>query len=316
MAVTLRERLFGFAGLGGLAWYASIFRGGGSLPEDLSPQQVEAPGMQAVDVAGERVAYLDEGQGDEALLFIHGFGESTRTWDLVRPAFASRYRTVAVDLWGFGASGRPRDARQWSWASQVQGLLDHLGIKQAVFIGHSLGGRVSLMCARQMPERVRAVALVDADWGQAPFGYALVRLIAYSTFLPLSLARLRSRLEPWRGLMKGVAGPVWQVTDEQLDIWRSYLRVRGTTRTWQSLARSQRPSDVRGLPETVTCPARVIWGDQDVVVPLGFGQALAERLPQADLVVIPHSGHFPQEEHPEAVVAALGEFLGTLPPLE
>lgn len=309
MAISWRDRVLGFAGLGGLKWFAGIFASPAGGPEDLTPEQVAAPGSRAVDILGERVAFIDEGSGDPPLLFIHGFGESTRTWDLVRPAFAARHRTVALDLWGFGASARPAGIKPTAWVSQVEGLLDHLGLRDVVMIGHSLGGRVCLMCARDMPERVRGLVLVNSDWGQAGFGYTMVRLIAYSNLLPLALSRLRGELGPMRRLVTRVAGPKLEITDEQIAILRDYLRVRGTCRTWQSLGRSQRWHDVHRLPATVQCPALVVWGAEDSIIPLAWGQRLAQALPEAELVTIPGSGHFPQEDAPQAVVAPMAAFL-------
>lgn len=309
MAIAWRDRVLGFAGLGGLKWFAGIFASRSSGPEDLTPEQVAAPGSQAVDIAGERVAFVDEGAGEPPLLFIHGFGESTRTWDLVRPALAARHRTVALDLWGFGASARPPGLKPAAWVRQVEGLLDHLGLEAAVLVGHSLGGRVALMCARDLPERVRGLVLVSADWGQAPFGYTMVRLVSYTNLLPLALSRLRGDPECMRSLVTPVVGPKLKVTAEQIATFRDYLRVRGTCRTWQSLGRSQRSRDVYRLPATVRCPALVVWGAEDCVIPAGWGQKLAQALPEAELVIIPGSGHFPQEDDPQAVITPVAAFL-------
>ena len=314
MAISWRDRVFGFGGLGGLKWFAGIFRSPAGGPEDLTPEQVAAPGSQAADILGERVAFIDEGSGDPPLLFIHGFGESTRTWDLVRPAFAQRHRTVALDLWGFGASARPAGMKPVRWVRQVEGLLDHLGLGEAVLVGHSLGGCVSLMCASEMPDRVRGLVLVDSDWGQAGFGYTTVRLISYSNLLPLALSRLRGGLEPIRSLVTQIAGPKLEVSDEQIATFRDYFRVRGTCRTWQSLGRSQHWRDVHRLPATVQCPALVVWGTDDFIIPLGCGEKLAQALPDATLVTVPGSGHFPHEDDPQAVIRPVEAFLDRLQP--
>jgi pimeloyl-ACP methyl ester carboxylesterase len=312
MAVSWHDHVFGFAGLGGLKWLAGIFASRAGQPEDLTPEQVAAPGSQAVDILGERVAFIDEGSGDPPLLFIHGFGESTRTWDFVRPAFAPRHRTVAVDLWGFGASARPAGLKPVGWVRQVEGLLDHLGLAPAVLVGHSLGGCVSLMCASEMPQRVRALVLVNADWGQASFGYSLVRLISYTNLLPLALSRLRGGLDPIRTLVTQIAGPKLQVTDEQIAIFRDYFRVQDTLRTWRSLGRSQHWRDVHRLPPTIECQALVVCGEEDGIIPLDWGKKLAATLPHGELVTVPGSGHFPQEDDPQAVITPIEAFLSRL----
>lgn len=314
MGASLRDRLLGFGGLGGLQWFASIFRYPGNQAEDLAPEAVAAPRMLATEILGRRVAYLDL-PGDEAalpLVFLHGFGESTRTWDAVLPAFAGRHRVVAVDLWGFGASARPPDMWPEEWIDQVQGLLDHLGLDRAVLLGHSLGGCLSLMTAHAAPERVAALVLCNADWGQAPLGYFFIRLIGYTAFLGLALARLRGSLEPLRRLLRAVVGPTQVVTEEQLELIRSYLRVQGTLQTWTQLARRQRWARVHRLADLVNCPALVVWGEDDALIPVGWGEELARRLSRGELVRIPHCGHFPEEERPAELIAAVREFLEQL----
>ena len=74
MSVSWAERVFGFAGLGGLKWIFATISRGGDHPEDLTPEQMAAPGSRAVDIAGERVAFVDQGQGDPPLLLLHGIG--------------------------------------------------------------------------------------------------------------------------------------------------------------------------------------------------------------------------------------------------
>ena len=296
----------GFAGIGGPKWLASILADPTRpVPEDLAPDDVAPPGCAHAEVAGRPVLYRVLGEGEPALCFIHGFGESLRIWDPLQTALAADHRTVALDLWGFGASVRPDDITPRDWVCQVLGLLDALGIDRAVLIGHSLGGRVSLMCAREAPERVAGLVLCDADWGQAPHGYLLAWALCRTPLLGLLLGKLRANPAHLHRLLTVFGTPSFHPDFEAL---HRALRVRGTTASWRALGSAPPWRDVRGLPEAVHCPALVIHGHDDPIVPLWAGEALARRL-HAGLQVIPHCGHFAPEEYPDEVLGLIRSIL-------
>ena len=110
---------------------------------------------------GRRIAYDDHGEGDRPLVLIHGLLMNRRMFDRLAPELAGRgNRVITIDLLGHGASDRPPEMVNYSmsfFAHQVVGLLDHLGIDQAVVGGTSLGANVTLTMAKQSPKRVKAM---------------------------------------------------------------------------------------------------------------------------------------------------------------
>jgi pimeloyl-ACP methyl ester carboxylesterase len=306
----LRQSALGFSGLGGIAWIASMIADSTPItPEDLTCADLLGPEVQVASVDGESVAYHEEGQGEPALVFVHGFSERLQIWQPVQQALSARHRTVALDLWGFGASARPAHAQPRDWVRQVTGLMDQLGLVSAILVGHSLGGRVSLMTARAAPERVQRLVLCDADWGQAAHGYVMAWLLSHSPAIPRILGKIRASDQPLRRMLKLTQTPNYPFTEAMIEALRRPLRVQGTARCWQSLSGAPPLRDLRGLPETVSCPALVIWGEDDPIVPLWAGQKLARRLATAELKVIPDCGHFPQEEYPAMVAEFIRGFV-------
>ena len=300
------QTMRGFAGVGGPKWMASVLADRTpATPEDLSPADVAPDDCAFTEVAGRPVIYRSPGVGDPAICFIHGFGESLRIWEPIQTALAPTHRTVSLDLWGFGASVRPTDITPRDWIAQVLGTLDALGIERAVFVGHSLGGRVSLMCAREAPERVAGLVLCDADWGQARHGYLLAWALCRTPAVGLLLSKLRANPEHLRRLLTVFGTPSFR---PDLDSLHRALRVKGTVDSWRSLGSAPPWRDVRRLPESARCPALVIHGRDDPIVPLWAGEELARRV-QAKLQVLPDCGHFPPEEYPEQVLAAIRTFL-------
>jgi pimeloyl-ACP methyl ester carboxylesterase len=110
---------------------------------------------------GHRISYDEYGSGDRPLVLIHGLLMNRRMFDRLGPAMAERgNRVITIDLLGHGRSDRPPEMTQYSmtfFARQVEALLDHLEIEQAVIGGTSLGANVTLEGAYQFPERFRGM---------------------------------------------------------------------------------------------------------------------------------------------------------------
>jgi pimeloyl-ACP methyl ester carboxylesterase len=123
------------------------------------PKPVEATARSG---DGVPIAYDSRGKGETALVFIHGWCGDRSFWKDQLDAFADRYRVVAIDLGGHGASGRDRaDWTVESMADDVEAVLKALDLKRAILVGHSMGGPISLLVAKRMPDRVMAVVGVD-----------------------------------------------------------------------------------------------------------------------------------------------------------
>jgi pimeloyl-ACP methyl ester carboxylesterase len=112
---------------------------------------------------GHRISYDEYGEGDHAIVLVHGLLMNRRMFERLGPALAERgNRVICVDLLGHGRSDRPEDLRLYSmplFARQVAALLDHLGLDSAVVGGTSLGANVGLELAVRDPDRVRALFL-------------------------------------------------------------------------------------------------------------------------------------------------------------
>jgi pimeloyl-ACP methyl ester carboxylesterase len=111
---------------------------------------------------GTPIRYHAAGKGDPALVFVHCGGCERGFWDGQMAHFATKHRVVALDLAGYGQSGVGR--KDWTmpaFGQDVVSVVEALGLKRVVLIGHSLGGPAVLEAARRMPGRVAGVVLVD-----------------------------------------------------------------------------------------------------------------------------------------------------------
>ena len=112
---------------------------------------------------GVPIRYDAAGKGDPALVFVHCGGCNRGFWDGQMAYFAAKHRVVALDLAGHGQSGSGR--KDWTmdaFGEDVVSVVEALGLKRVVLIGHSLGGPAVLEAARRMPGRVAGLVLVDS----------------------------------------------------------------------------------------------------------------------------------------------------------
>jgi pimeloyl-ACP methyl ester carboxylesterase len=142
-----------------------------------------------VKVRGSDIPVWHSGDHGPAIILIHGAGGNRREWEQTLLALSDACRVYAPDLIGFGES--PRDGITYTveiFRDFVVGLMDELGIENAILVGHSLGGRISLAVASAIPERVSRLVLI------APLGFGnllpLGRVIATSVWVIHKAARM------------------------------------------------------------------------------------------------------------------------------
>ena len=263
---------------------------------------------------GQRMHYLDEGVG-EPVLFVHGTPTWSFEWRHLVRGLSATHRCIAPDLLGFGLSDRPRDFAYTpeAHAEQVVAFVDALGLDGFTLVVHDYGGPIALPLALEGHAR-RLVVINSWMWSFADDADMVKKgRIAGSGFGRWMYRRLNFSL---RVLAPHAYGDRRKLTPA---IHRQYLSVfpdawsRGAV-LWP-LAKAILASGGyydslwRRREALRDIPALVVWGMRDAA----FGPHLLERwktaLPDARAVELPAAGHWPHEEEPEAVLAALREFL-------
>jgi pimeloyl-ACP methyl ester carboxylesterase len=229
---------------------------------------------------GHRLDYTVYGTGPRTCVLLHGLLLSQKMHrPLARQLARHGNRVITLDLLGHGRSDRPRDMTAYSMAffgEQVIGLLDHLGVDEAVLAGTSLGANVTLQAAAQAPDRVRGMVLEMPVLDNALLGCAIA-------FTPLMCALTFG--EP---VMKRVAwltrriptGGPWGV-DILLDTVRQ--EPGPSAAVLQGLFFG-RVAPHKAIRRTLTAPALVIGHDRDPVHPFSDSDALVGELPDARLL--------------------------------
>ena len=252
-----------------------------------------------------RLRFVRAGAGTPVVL-LHGYGESLLSWQMVFDRLARDADVIAVDLPGFGLSSKPASGYTAdSMATVVSAFLDRLDLRRVVLVGHSLGGVVATAVAVQDPSRVLGLALVDAALVTP---WALTET-SDSPRTGASVRRVIAEYERLRGRFGGVHDGDWMAEDSAAAAYQPSSDPAYAS----ALAAVLREFDFAFLTpdgaRRLTMPVKLIWGALDPVVPVQVGRALAERLPDATLMVLPRTWHRPQTERPTEVARILSGFV-------
>ena len=256
-------------------------------------------------VGALHLRYVRAGAGTPVVL-LHGYGESLLSWQAVFDRLTRDADVIAVDLPGFGLSSKPASGYTAdSMATVMFAFLDGLGLRRVALVGHSLGGVVATAMAVHDPSRVLALALIDPAL-VTPWAIAET---SGSSRAGTSVRLVIAQYERLRGRFGGAHDGNWMTEDSAaMDYQPS-----GDTAYATSLAAVLREFDFAFLTpkgaRRLTMPVKLIWGALDPVIPVETGRVLAERLPNATLVVLPRTWHRPQTERPTEVARILSGYL-------
>jgi pimeloyl-ACP methyl ester carboxylesterase len=264
------------------------------------------------NVEGARVRYLDSGGDKPPVVLIHGFASSLEAWGTVIPDLLKGHRVLALDLKGFGWTDRPEgDYSPAAQAKIVLALMAQRGIDRAALVAHSWGSSVALQVAMQKPEAVTRLAMYDA-WvyeAQLPAFFHWSRADGVGE----TLFGLYYKERPAEKMSLAFYDKSY-VTEDLVDAVEQALDRPGTVAAALAAVRGQRYAQVEHKYRKVQKPTLLLWGREDTVTPVAFGERLARDLPNARLEVYPRCGHFPMLEAKEASTRELLAFLNEADP--
>lgn len=263
---------------------------------------------------GVRMHYRVHGpEAAPVLVLVHGFGASVHTWEPWVERLQNHYRIISVDLPGHGLTRAP-SGYSFSASSNAQLLdeiLQRLNVQRFTFVGHSMGGAVAVRYALAHPEKLNALVLVAAAaWphesaGNAPLAFRLLRN-------PLGraiLGHVNPRLFAERGLVSAYHDRS-MVRDEVVDRYVDLARAPGHRALLSSDRNNRDDAPLRREDFAgIAIATLVMHGEDDRIIALDDSRALAEAIPEARLILYPHTGHIPMEEAASQSAADLRAFL-------
>ena len=252
---------------------------------------------------GAELAYDDRGpRGSLALLFIHGWQASSDVWEPLREALADRYRTIAIDVRGFGRSNAaPGPYAVETFANDRSDLFAWLDLDPLVVVGHSMGAAIAQRFAIDRPDAVEALVL--------------------ATPVPAGGAAFSPKLE---AMFRATAGDV-----ANANAWLAKLTYREQSPAVVALLRAgaaatRAPVALESFESwahlefedeaaTIATPTLAIAGGEDrPMTPAYVRERVVDVIPGARLAIVADAGHLVQLERPERVAALVAEFVDAL----
>ena len=244
---------------------------------------------------GIELSYSIEGEGD-AVVLLHGWGCDKSIWKSSIEALQLHFRVVAVDFAGFGNSQEPDSV--WGveeYTRSVEALLRELDIQSPTLVGHSFGGRVSILYASR--NEVKRVVLTDAAGVKPRRSFTYYRKVyTYKLLkraLPLLIGQKKAQMLLDQRRAKSGSS--------------DYNRATPMMRAILSKCVNE---DLCYVMPRISAPVMLFWGDMDTATPISDAHKMAKLIPDAGLVVAEGAGHFAFLERPELWRASLMNFLG------
>lgn len=267
---------------------------------------------RTIEVDGHRTNVLVAGRGP-ALVLLHGSGPGVSAWSNwqhLLPDLGRDFHVVAPDVPGFGLTESPADVElgMRTWVRHLDALLEALGIDQAILVGNSFGGALSIATAMYRPQRVRGLVLLGTPAGEFPLTQALHDGWHY---------------EPDREQMRRILGMFPKtasiVTDEMVESRYTLSARPGAQAGFRALFSEPgvvgetivKGATARGL-QSLTHPVLAVHGRDDPVVPHESALFIGANTPAADIVIFSDCGHWVQFERREEFAALLRLFAARL----
>ena len=226
-----------------------------------------------------KLNYIVEGSGKDVVI-LHGWGANINTVLPIVNILKDRFRVHALDLPGFGESEEPKDPiDSYEYADIVKSYMDKMKIEKVILIGHSFGGKLSIILGHKYPEYVEKIVLINSA-GLIPKRKLKYYIKVYSfKFMKYVYKNLffwikdKNRMEKFYKKFGS--------TD--------YKDSSGTMRKILVIVVNE---DITPLLKDIKTPTLLIWGDKDEDTPLYMGKKMAQEIKDSGIVVLEGTGHY------------------------
>ncbi|HLU25254.1 MAG TPA: alpha/beta hydrolase [Longimicrobiales bacterium] len=270
---------------------------------DLAP----APGL-AGRFGG--MAVTDVGSGPAIVIVPGLLGATFGFRKVIGELAAAGHRVIVVEPLGTGSSDRPEgaDYSLTAQADRIGAVLDTLGVREAVVVGHALGGAMVYRLAYRRPELVRAVVSINGPPAERAGTPGLGFALRFAPVMKIFGGADRARRKIRDGLVESSADPAW-VTDEVLDGYTVPFAadLSGTMRALRAMGSAREPEPLEPNLPRIGAPVCLLYG----AAPEGGAlkteeiERLGRLIPRFGAVRVEGAGQYIQEERPEEVVAAV-----------
>ena len=264
------------------------------------------------------LAYVDEGKGEQTIIFIHGLGSYLPAWEKNVDVLKSKYRCIAVDLPGYGKSSKAIHTGTMDfYADVIKSLMDKLQIKSAVIAGHSMGGQIAMVMSLKYPDYVSKLVLVS------PAGFETFTEGQKEWFRSVMTVK-GVKNTTTQQIRSNLMSNFYNMPEDAEFMIIDRIALRGAKEfdnycyTVVRSVNGMVDQPVYDFLQSIKQETLIIFGENDNLIPnpylnAGFTEDVAdigkEKIPNSKLVMISSCGHFLQFEKPDEFNKAVLDFL-------
>lgn len=289
----------------------------GAIKDIIGPYKYPVKYLNIADSL--ELAYIDEGDGDQVLIFIHGLASYIPAWDRNIGVLKGKYRCIAIDLPGYGKSSKAKYNGTMSFhADVVSALIDKLALENVILAGHSMGGQIAIKTALKYPEKIEKLALL------APAGFETFTerdkewlRNFYSVASIMNTSEEQVRMNYKYNFYEFPEIAVEEMIQERLDMREASdfeLYCHSIVQNVAGMLDEPVFNELKELRQ----PTLVVYGENDFLIPnrilhnsttAEIATRGVEQIKNARLELIPECGHFLQFEKPDEFNKILLDFL-------
>ena len=261
-----------------------------------------------VSIDGLEVHFKDEGTGFPIVL-IHGTSASLHTWDAWTEKLIENYRVIRMDLPAFGLTGANKNNSYdlESYNQFLESFINKIGVSEFVLAGNSLGGSIAWHYASNHQNQVKHLILVDPGGFPSKKGKPFVFKLAEMPVVNLLLKHITPKSFV-RNNLEQVYYDDSKITSELVERYHQMILREGSRNAF--IERSKIAfKDETALLKKINTPTLILWGENDIWIPVENGLKFDAKLLNSRLVIMKETGHVPMEERPEESLVHLLDFL-------
>ena len=256
---------------------------------------------KTIEIDGNTIRYVEEGNSTENLLLIHGLGASAERWEHVIPQFAKNYRVLVPDLIGFGLSDKPVVDYTTDYLSEfIRKFLKKLGIDSVSIIGSSLGGQIGAEFTYQNNSMVEKLVLIS------PSGIMKHSTPALDAYVMAALYPSDSSASNAFQIMSGSKN----IDKKTIKGFVQRMKLPNAKMAFMSTLLGLKDAEI--ISEklvSIKSPTLIIWGENDPIIPIKYAQSFVSEIDDCRFVKMENCGHTPYVESPDKFYKIVFDFL-------
>ena len=233
------------------------------------------------------VNYIDYGEGEKTIVLLHGWGQNIEMMKPVGDKFKKSHRIIVVDLPGFGLSEEPKEVwNLFDYVSCIKKLIDNLKIEKPILVGHSFGGKISLLYASMY--EVEKLILFGSPFKQE------IKKLSFKTKVLKFLKKV-----PVVNKLEGFAKKHIGSTD-----------YKNASEVMRKILVEHVNLDIEEEVKKIKCPTLLLWGTMDTEVPVERAYELEKLISDAGVVTFEGCSHYAYLERLGQTINILKNFIG------